>query len=116
MRLGPEGEDGTSTGAIISIGDALKVAKVMQKKVAASERSELIRYFHERAKDKAGKPYRASYIAMRLSHLSMRDLYSFKSDLIDRERTFRPYEGKDGKMVLHFNWGKAFWGMLKVEK
>lgn len=71
-------------------------------KKRTSERAELIRYFHERARDKSGKPYRPAYIAARLSHLTVQDLYAFKSMLADRERT-----------VPGFNWNKAFFGMLK---
>lgn len=73
-----------------------------KKPRTGSERSELIRYFHERARDKAGKPYRIGYLAMRLSHLSVSDLYYMKSVLEDGSRT------RDG-----FNWGKTFFGMLK---
>lgn len=73
-----------------------------RKKRAGSERSDLIRYFHERARDRRNKPFRAGYIAFRLSHLSIADLYAFRSMLEDRSRT------KDG-----FHWNKTFFGMLK---
>lgn len=87
-----------------SIQDIFGKTRVLNKKgKPKSERGELIRYFHERALDKNGKPYRASYIAYRLSHLTNEDLYSFKSMLEDRNKT-----------KIGFNWQKTFWGMLKV--
>lgn len=96
--------------ALASLLDGYERAKPK----AVSERGELIRYFHERARGKDGKPYKASYIAFRLSHLSVKDLYYLKSDLTDRERTFRPYENREGKTVHHFNWNMAFFGSLKA--
>lgn len=92
------------------------LAEPPQKKRAGSERSDLIRYFHDRAMDRKGKPFRAGYIAYRLAHLSIRDLYAFRSDLEDRMKTFRPYTTKEGEYVPSFNWNKAFWGALKADQ
>lgn len=90
-----------------------------EKRKAGSERSELIRYFHERARDKEGKPYRVSYIAMRLSHLSLFDLHAFRSDLEDRANRFDGRKARGELMPVEqkdkcFNWSRAFFAALKV--
>lgn len=49
-----------------------------------SERGELIKFFVENLKDKKNKPYKPARIGMLLSHLSVKDLYSFQSMCSDR--------------------------------
>lgn len=73
-----------------------------KKGMPQSERAELIKYFVDHARDKNNKPFKASFIGYKLSHLKLEDLYSFKSMLVDRSRT-----------QVNFNWNKTFWGMLK---
>lgn len=70
-----------------------------------SERAGLVRYFHQRARNKQGEQFDVGYIGLLLAHLDLQDLYAFKSMLEDRERT-----------VPGFNWNKAFFGMLKVRE
>lgn len=83
-------------------------ARWMKEKIATGrargERAELIRYFLENANKQlinGRPPYSAAFIASRLSHLTITDLYAFKSQCEDRARTGYP-------------WGKYFWGALKV--
>lgn len=84
------------------LGDLiLKRQPTSQKRL--SERASVVQYFHERARDKNGKQFSAPYIGRRLSHLTLQDLYAFKSMLEDRSRT-----------QIGFNWNKMFFGMLKV--
>lgn len=68
-----------------------------------NERSELVRYFFENAKEdwQGKRPLTAAYIASRLSHLGSFDLYAFRSQCEDRKRKGYPF-------------GKYFWGSLKV--
>lgn len=70
-----------------------------------NERAGLVKYFHDRARNRFGEKFETSYIAVMLSHLSLQDLYAFKSMLDDRERT-----------VPNFNWNKTFFGMLKFKE
>lgn len=70
-----------------------------------SERAGLIKYFHERARNKLGDKFEPSYIGLILAHLTLQDLYAFKSMLEDRERT-----------TQNFNWNKTFFGMLKTRE
>lgn len=82
------------------------VAGYQLEKKSVNERAELVRYFFDHAKKGwlATRPLRPAYVASRLGHLSLMDLYAFKSILEDRMRS-----GKGP-------WGKLFWGMLKVKK
>lgn len=52
----------------------------------ASERGELLTFFHNQVVDKNGKPYRIAFIALKLSHLQINDLYFMKSIFVDTER------------------------------
>lgn len=97
-----------------SIGDLMKGH--LPKKKPRSERAILIEYFQERAVGKNNKPFSHAKINMMLSYCSVQDLYAFKSMLEDRARTFKPYKGQDGKMVLSFNWNKTFFGMIKSKE
>lgn len=74
------------------------------KKKRTSERSELVRYFFEHAKPawKGKTELKPSYVAWKLSHLSVQDLYAFKSMCEDRTRSGYP-------------WAKYFWGSLKEQ-
>lgn len=69
-----------------------------------SERAELVRYFFDHAKASwpGKRPLSPGYIGMKLSHLSMTDLYAFKSMCEDRSRN-------------GYAWGKFFWGSLKEQ-
>lgn len=88
---------------VVSLGTLFAGYKP-EKKKRTSERAELIRYFAEKARDRNGKPFKPSYIAYRLSHLTVSDLYTFRSMLEDRAKT------QQG-----FNWNRAFFGMLKAQ-
>lgn len=88
---------------IIETKDLFGNYRIIQKGKLLSERAALIKYFWERARNKEGNHFPESFIGYKLSHLSLEDLYAFKSQLCDREKT------QQG-----FNWNKVFWGMLKV--
>jgi hypothetical protein len=88
------------------IGNIIKNFEVSRKK-ANSERAELIQWFvdelnEERKKTKYPDVIPAQ-IAVKLSHLKTKDLYTFKSQCQDRLRTGYPL-------------GKYFWGVLKVDR
>lgn len=72
------------------------------KSKATSERATLIEFFHQNVKNKKGKRYPVSFIGMKLSHLSLADLYYMKSTALD-------YEHRGGEI------GKYFWGALKAK-
>lgn len=74
------------------------------QKKRTSERAELVRYFFEHAAPAwTGKrQLTKSYMGFKLAHLSLYDLYSFKSMCIDRERS-------------GYSWSKFFWGALKEQ-
>ena len=74
------------------------------KKKRTSERAELVRYFYEHALSgwPGKRPLSPGYMGMKLSHLSLMDLYAFKSMCEDRSRN-------------GYAWGKFFWGSLKAE-
>jgi hypothetical protein len=69
-----------------------------------SERAELVRYFFDHAAKEWTMPsvLTPRRIALKLSHLSMFDLYAFKKILEDKEKAGYP-------------WSRAFWGMLKIK-
>lgn len=69
------------------------------EKTKTSERAELLRFFIENLKDKQGKPYSPSFIGMKLSHLSIPDLY-FLQNLCKNSN----------------NFGMTFWYTLKTQK
>lgn len=48
-----------------------------------SQRAELIKFFVDNLKDREGKKYEARRIAVKLSHLEMRDLYFLRSECQD---------------------------------
>ena len=52
-------------------------------KKSRSERAELIQYFVDRLRNKDNKPFSARMIAIKLSHLSLEDLYYLKSTFQD---------------------------------
>lgn len=64
-----------------------------------SERSDLIKFFVERLRNKKGEKYLPRFIGYKLAHLSVSDLYYLKSIC----------EKSD-------NFGKVFWGSLRVKK
>ena len=63
-----------------------------------SERAELIKVFVENLRDKQGKPYKPSFIGMKLAHVSVPDLY---------------YLVKQCEQANNF--GAMFWYSLKVK-
>ena len=75
-----------------------------QAKKRTSERSELVRYFFEHASTAwtGKKPLSPGYVGMKLAHLTVQDLYAFKSMCEDRARSGYP-------------WAKYFWGALKEQ-
>lgn len=76
----------------------------VKKRKPTSERAELVRYFFENARLTwpGKKPLTPAFIGMKLSHLSLTDLYAFKSMCEDRRRT-------------GYTWSKFFWGALKEQ-
>jgi hypothetical protein len=54
---------------------------------ANSERAELVKYFVDNLRQKNGKPFSARMIAIKLSHLSVQDLYYMKSVFNDLAKT-----------------------------
>lgn len=75
------------------------------QKKHASERGDLLTFFHNQVVDKNGKPYRIAFISMKLSHLQVNDLYFMKSIFVDTERR-RGIEGAR----------KEWWYSLKSNK
>lgn len=73
-------------------------------KKGISERGELLNYFFEKAEVEwsGAKALKLPYVAFKLSHLTLLDLYAFKSMCEDRVRNGYP-------------WGKFFWGSLKEQ-
>lgn len=58
------------------------------KQKSRSERSDLIGYFHSKLLNKEGQPFKAQYLAIRLAHLTLEDLYYLKSvseDILNRK-------------------------------
>jgi preprotein translocase subunit Sec61beta len=90
---------------IVAIKDLFGKERFLKKGKVLNERAGLIKYFHERARNKLGDPFDVSYIGMLLAHLTVQDLYAFKSMLDDRERT-----------LPNFNWNKTFFGMIKFRE
>lgn len=72
--------------------------KLPEVKKKGSERGDLLQYFTDTIKDRKGKPYRIAYIAMRLSHLQVKDLYYLQS-LCKQSNNFE----------------RTFWGSLKAK-
>ena len=68
-----------------------------------SERAELIKFFHERLRNKKGRPFTAKLIAIKLGHVDIKDLYFLRSKCID-------VENRGG------SFGKCFWGSLKLKQ
>jgi hypothetical protein len=67
-----------------------------------SERAELLGFFLDNLLDKKGKKYKPGYIAMKLAHLEVKDLYYMQSEVKDR-------------MNRGENWQAWFWWSLKVK-
>ena len=64
-----------------------KIEDLLIKK-KRSERAELVKFFMENLLDKKGKHFPVKRIAFKLSHLSLNDLYFFKSvcqDILNRK-------------------------------
>lgn len=83
-------------GSMQEISKLIKIPEIMGKK-KTSERSELVGYFHERLTNKKGQKFRVQFIAMKLAHLKVPDLYYLQSIC------------KQAK-----NFGSCFWGSLKT--
>ena len=73
-----------------------------QEKSRRTERGDLITYFHERVLDKKGKSFRIAFIATKLAHLSLQDLYYLKSTCEDASRRGKPF-------------GAIFWWSIKAK-
>ena len=96
-----------------SIADLLKGRPLPQKQKHRSERGDLITYFHERVFNKQGKRFPIAFIATKLSHLSVQDLYYLKSKCSqESNRTFK--DKKTGKDVP-ITFGMVFWLELKAK-
>lgn len=86
-------------------GNRLANLAPKKKSKVSSERAALIEYFLTNANEvrmKGRAEYRAPFIGMKLSHLSLQDLYAFKSMCEDRKSRGQ-------------SWGKYFWGSLKLK-
>lgn len=69
-----------------------------------SERAELIKFFHERLRNKKGKPFTAKLIAIKLGDIKdVRDLQFLKSKCLDAENRGYPFS-------------KCFWGSIKLKQ
>ncbi len=72
-------------------------------KAVRSERAELIGYFlqrlNQRQLSEQKRPYHVRQIAVKLAHLSVKDLYFLRSICEDSD-----------------NWYRTFWGSLKIKK
>lgn len=71
------------------------IIKIPDKK-KTSERAELLKFWVDNLRDIKGKPYKPARIGMLLAHLSIQDLYAFKSQCNDRltrngQETFQKY-------------------------
>lgn len=92
------------TGDMESITDLFGKYRLMKPGgKTLDERATLIKYFHERARDKEGQLFEVSYIGMRLSHLKVNDLYYLKS--------ICESESKRGSI-----WNKVFFGSISTPK
>lgn len=85
--------------------DQIILNKQLTKEKKISERAELIKFWLDNLKDKKGKPYKPARIAMLLAHLSLSDLYAFKSQCNDRLT-------RNGQESFQ----KYFWYSIKVDK
>ena len=88
--------------APVHIKDLFGRTRLLKNDKPLSERATLIQYFHERARDRKGKPFEVSFIGYTLSHLKLEDLYFLKSVCES--------ETKRGS-----SWNKIFFGSLKTE-
>ena len=69
---------------------------------AKSRRAELIKYFHERLRNKDDKPFSVRFIAIKLSHLKIKDLDYLVSVCKD-------VQNRRGKEAMQ----KFFWWSIK---
>lgn len=84
-----------------SIADILaQHAPKEPKATKRTERGDLITYFHQRLTDKKGKRFNIGFIATKLAHLKLHDLYYLKSTCEDAERRGKPF-------------GAIFWWSIK---
>jgi hypothetical protein len=79
------------------------ILKLPEIKKRTTERGELLRFFVDRIKNIKGKPYSFRMIAVKLSHLTLSDLYYFKSVYTD-------IENRSGDIAAQ----KFFWWSLKA--
>lgn len=81
------------------------LAKSHKRKGPRNERDELLDFFYENLKDAwrkySKKQLTKAYVAIRISHLQVRDLHYIKSICLDGERRGTPFS-------------KVFWGSLKL--
>ncbi len=92
------------TNQVTSMADLFGNYSIPTKKSkSTSERSELVQYFYENALRhwEGNNKLTAGRVAYKLSHLSLQDLYAFRSQCEDRARRGYP-------------WAKYFWGSLKA--
>jgi len=93
---------------IVSAQDLFGIERFIKKNGnPMNERACLIKYFYDNAKKNWVGKYELEpcHIGLRLAHLSLQDLYAFKSMCEDRQKT------QPG-----FVWSKFFWGCLKVRE
>jgi len=84
-----------------SIGEALQLREVPKTNIN-SKRSYIISQFVEEINLESKKPFNASFIAFKVSHLKIPDLEYFFS-------ICRDYKRRNG------SFGKCFWGSLKIK-
>lgn len=85
-----------------SLADLMKGRELPKKQKHRTERGDLLTYFHQRIKNKQGKEYRMAFIASKLAHLELQDLYFLKSTCEDAQRRGKPF-------------GAIFWWSIKVK-
>lgn len=76
-----------------------------------TERGDLITYFHERITDKKGKLFPIAFIAQKLAHLKLPDLYYLKS-VCDKDAG-RKYIDKKTGQERTLTFGQIFWTRLR---
>ncbi len=85
-----------------SFGD---IIQSQPEKKKGSERADVLKYFVANLKNKNKKPFSARMIAIKLAHLSLKDLYYFKSVCSD-------IDNRSGNTAMN----KYFWWSLKSDK
>lgn len=86
----------------LAVSDLFSITRYLQPKDGKpmNERAGLLKYFLDNAEDRSGNKLEPARMGKMLSHLTLTDLYYFKSSLEQRRDV---------------SWNKAFWGSLKIK-